>query len=178
MSRVGYKKIVVPAGVTVKVAPSDLWIRGPKGEIRRSVPKTLAVAMGDGVLTITRTSEDRLVRSLHGMTRSHIQNMVTGVSDGYEKILEISGVGFRAAVQGRQLNLSLGYSHPVLFDLPVGIDVVVEKQTVISIKGVDKSLVGQVASTLRALKKPEPYKGKGIKYRDEKIVRKKGKTGK
>ncbi|MBI3802890.1 MAG: 50S ribosomal protein L6 [Nitrospirae bacterium] len=178
MSRVGLKKITVPNGVTVKVNPDSVQVKGPKGENQKPLRPEIKVAVEGSDLTVSRSSEDRFIRSLHGLTRNEIQNMIVGVTQGFERILEINGVGFRAVVQGRTLLLNLGYSHQIHFELPKGIDASVEKQTIVTIKGIDKYLVGQVAANIRALREPEPYKGKGIKYREEKIIRKEGKTGK
>ncbi len=178
MSRVGLKKIQIPTGVNVKINPESVQVKGPKGESQRALRPEISVAVEGNEIVVTRSSDERFVRSLHGLTRNEIQNMVQGVTQGFEKILEINGVGYRAVVQGRILVLNLGYSHPINFELPKGIDASVEKQTTVTIKGIDRYLVGQVAANIRALRKPEPYKGKGIKYRDERIIRKEGKTGK
>jgi len=183
MSRVGRKKIVVPSGVTVTVAGGAVCVKGPKGEKAISLQSSLSATISDGEngkkeVVIHRGKEDRFERSLHGLVRSEVYNAVVGTTEGYQKVLEINGVGYRAAISGRTITLSLGCSHPVLFELPTGIEASIEKQTVLSIKGSDKYLVGQVANKIRALKKPEPYKGKGIKYAGEKIVRKEGKSGK
>lgn len=178
MSRVGLKKISIPAGVQVKIDDQTIHVKGPKGENKKSLHPEIKVVIEGNEITVSRGSEDRFVRSLHGLTRNEIFNMIHGVTQGYEKILDINGVGYRAVVQGRILALSLGFSHPINFELPTGIDATVEKQTAVTIKGIDKYLVGEVAAKIRGLKKPEPYKGKGVKYRDEKIIRKEGKTGK
>jgi large subunit ribosomal protein L6 len=178
MSRVGLKKITIPNGVNVKVNPDTVHVKGPKGENQKPLRPEVKVAVQGSEIVVSRSSDDRFVRSLHGLTRNEIQNMILGVTQGFEKVLEINGVGFRAAVQGRMLVLNLGYSHPINFELPKGIDATVEKQTTVTIKGIDRYLVGQVAANIRALREPEPYKGKGIKYRDERIIRKEGKTGK
>lgn len=178
MSRVGLKKIPIPSGVNVKIDEQGVHVKGPKGESQKSIRSEVAVAVEGSDVVVSRSSDDRFVRSLHGLTRNEINNMILGVTRGYEKILEINGVGYRAAVQGRNLVLNLGYSHPIHFELPKGIDASVEKQTIVTIKGIDKYLVGEVAAKIRSLKEPEPYKGKGVKYRDERIIRKEGKTGK
>ncbi len=178
MSRVGSKTIQIPDGVTVDFDGQVLRVTGPKGKRERSVHAGVGVSIVGGVLSFSSSSEARSLRALQGLTRNEAQNMVIGVTQGYEKILEINGVGYRAAVQGREVVLNIGFSHPVHFSLPVGIDAAVEKQTVLTIKGMDKYLVGQVAANIRAFRKPEPYKGKGIKYRGEHIVRKEGKSGK
>lgn len=178
MSRVGLKKIPIPSGVNVKVNTNSVHVKGPKGENEKPLRPEVAVAIEGNEVVVSRSSDERFVRSLHGLTRNEINNMIQGVTKGYERVLEINGVGYRAVVQGRNLVLSLGFSHPINFELPKGIDASVEKNTIVTIKGTDKYLVGQVAAKIRALKKPEPYKGKGVKYREEKIIRKEGKTGK
>jgi large subunit ribosomal protein L6 len=178
MSRVGRKPIPIPSGIDVKVDKSSVSIKGPKGQLKQDFHPRIGIKLDAGNILVSRSSDDKLDRSLHGLTRSIIANMITGVTKGYEKALEISGVGYRAQVQGRSLMLSLGFSHPVEFKLPEGIDAAVDKQTNITIKGIDKYLVGQVAANIRSLKPPEPYKGKGIKYSDEIVRRKEGKAGK
>jgi large subunit ribosomal protein L6 len=178
MSRVGRKLISVPDGVSVKVKDQQVLVKGPKGEQSVPLPASLSVEITGKELTVKRATDDRADRSLHGLIRNEIYNAVVGSTAGYEKILEITGVGYKAAVTGRNITLNLGFSHPIVFELPKGIDASVEKNTVLSIKGTDKYLVGQVASKIRAYKKPEPYKGKGIKYRGEQIIRKEGKSGK
>ncbi|MFQ5579831.1 MAG: 50S ribosomal protein L6 [Nitrospiria bacterium] len=178
MSRVGEKKILVPSGVTVKIDAGIVHVKGPKGELQKAIRPESKVAIEDGSVVVSRHSDEPRQKAIHGLARSEINNMVLGVSAGFEKVLEIKGVGYRVALKGRVLDFSLGYSHPIHFDLPQGIDAVVEKQTTLTIKGIDKYLVGQISANIRSLRKPEPYKGKGIKYRDEKILRKEGKTGK
>ncbi|MGB3941910.1 MAG: 50S ribosomal protein L6 [Candidatus Manganitrophaceae bacterium] len=178
MSRVGLKRVSVPSGVNIKINLDSIHVKGPKGENQKPIRQEVKVVLDGNDLVVSRISDEHFARALHGLTRNEIQNMIVGVTQGFEKILEISGVGFRAAVQGRILQLNLGYSHPIQFELPKGIDAVVDKQTTVTIKGVDRYLVGQVAAKIRAFREPEPYKGKGIKYRDEKIIRKEGKTGK
>jgi large subunit ribosomal protein L6 len=178
MSRVGLKKIPIPSGVNVKVNAQSVHVKGPKGENEKPIRPEVAVAIEGTDVVVSRSSDERFVRSLHGLTRNEIHNMIQGVTQGYERVLDINGVGYRAVVQGRNLVLNLGFSHPINFELPKGIDASVEKQTIVTIKGTDKYMVGQVAAKIRALKKPEPYKGKGVKYREEKIIRKEGKTGK
>jgi large subunit ribosomal protein L6 len=178
MSRVGEKKIPIPNGVTVKISDDVVHVKGPKGEAQKAIRPDSKVAIEDGCVVVSRSSDEARHKALHGLARSEINNMVVGVSVGFEKVLEINGVGYRVALKGKVLDFSLGYSHPIHFDLPEGIGAVVEKQTTLTIKGIDKYLVGQIAANIRALRKPEPYKGKGIKYRDEKILRKEGKTGK
>jgi len=164
--------------VKVKIEDREILVQGPKGELKRRIPPSIQATIQDGHLIFSRASEERHVRSLHGLTRSEVANMITGVTQGYSKVLEINGVGFRAQLKGRTLVLNIGFSHPVDFELPKGIEANVEKQTILTVQGIDKYLVGQVTARLRSLRPPEPYKGKGIKYQDERIVRKEGKTGK
>jgi large subunit ribosomal protein L6 len=178
MSRIGRKELEVPKGVDVKVAAGVVRVKGPKGELSKSIHPRISVKVDNGRVQVGRSSEDKADKSLHGMVRNEIKNMVEGVSKGYERVLEISGVGFRAQVQGKKILLSLGYTHQIEFPLPTGIDAAVDKQTVVTLKGVDKQLVGQTAAKIRAMREPEPYKGKGIKYSGERIIRKEGKTGK
>ena len=179
MSRVGRKPIEMPSGVEAKIETGKVTVKGPLGEISQSMNPKLTVKKENNKLVVERPSEQKLYRELHGLTRNLIANMVTGVSKGYEKTLDITGVGFKAATQGTNLMLSLGFSHPIVYPLPKGIKATVDaKQTQITLKGIDKQLVGQIAANLRSLKKPEPYKGKGIKYSTEVIHRKEGKAGK
>ncbi len=179
MSRVGKKPIEMPAGVEAKLETGKVTIKGPLGEISQVVNPKLTVKKENNHLVVERPSDQKIYREMHGLTRNLIANMVIGVSKGYEKILEISGVGFKAQAQGTNLMLSLGFSHPIVFPLPKGVKATVDaKQTQITLKSVDKQLVGQIAANLRSLKKPEPYKGKGIKYSTEVIHRKEGKAGK
>lgn len=180
MSRVGKKPIEMPSGVDAKIESGKVTVKGPLGEISLAVNPKLGVKKSNNQLLVERPSDQKIYRELHGLTRNLIANMVSGVSKGYEKTLEITGVGYKAAVvKGENLMLNLGFSHPVLYPLPKGIKATVDpKQTQITLKGVDKQLVGQVAANLRSLKLPEPYKGKGIKYSTEVIHRKEGKAGK
>jgi large subunit ribosomal protein L6 len=178
MSRIGGKLITVPQGVEVKCSPGLVTVKGPKGELKQQIHEKIKVKQEDSHIKVERDGDDGFSKALHGLTRSQVANMITGVSKGFEKVLEISGVGFRAQVQGRNLSLTLGFSHPVQIELPKGIDASVDKQTVITLKGSDKTVLGQIAANIRGLKEPEPYKGKGIKYAGEKILRKEGKTGK
>lgn len=175
MSRVGKKPIPIPPGVSVVVDGAVVRAEGPRGRLTQTVPPGLQARVEDGQVVIVRQGDDRRLRALHGLTRALVANMVTGVNEGFEKKLEVVGIGYRAQLQGRTLQLSLGYSHPVLFPLPDGITAEVDRQTVITLRGADKALVGQTAARLRALRKPDPYKGKGIKYVDEVIRRKVGK---
>lgn len=176
MSRIGRMPIPLPKEVKISWDPSKIEVAGPKGTLACPLPRGIAVSLDGGKVLVQKEREERTLRALHGLTRSLIANMVTGVTKGFEKKLEIVGVGFRADVQGNLLKLSLGFSHPVLFSLPEGIKVDVEKQTLITVKGIDKQLVGTVAAKLRSIKPPEPYKGKGIRYLGEKIRKKVGKT--
>ncbi len=178
MSRIGRKELEVPNGVDVKVAAGVVRVKGPKGELSKAIHPRISVKVENGRVQVGRSSEDKADKALHGMVRNEIKNMVEGVSQGYERVLEISGVGFRAQVQGKKILMSLGYTHQIEFPLPTGIDAAVEKQTVVTLKGVDKQLVGQTAAKIRSMREPEPYKGKGIKYSGERIIRKEGKTGK
>lgn len=178
MSRIGERKILIPSGVEAKISENHVDVKGPKGSLSRDVSSKITLSMEDGNIVVSRLSDEREMRSLHGVTRTEIANMIDGVTKGYEKVLEINGVGYKAQVQGKTLVLNLGFSHPVNFPLPDGISASVDKQTIITIRGIDKFLVGQVASNIRAIREPEPYKGKGIKYSNEKIIRKEGKTGK
>lgn len=175
MSRVGRKPIPIPKGVTVAVEGQAVRVEGPKGKLSRVVPAALTVSLQDSWLLVQRSSDHRTVRALHGLTRALLANMVQGVTEGFEKKLEIVGIGYRAQLQGKALQLALGYSHPVIFPLPEGIQAEMDKQTSVTIRGADKELVGQTAAKLRALRKPDPYKGKGIRYVGEMIRRKVGK---
>ncbi|MEI6350834.1 MAG: 50S ribosomal protein L6 [Verrucomicrobiota bacterium] len=177
MSRIGKKSIDLPAAVKVAVSPEGgIKVEGPKGKLEWTLPKNVNVRIDGGLVLVERTSEARNVRALHGLSRALVANMIVGVSAGFTRDLEIQGVGFKAAVQGTALNLSLGFSHPVLFPIPDGIKVTVADNTKIKIEGIDKKVVGQVAADIRAYYPPEPYKGKGVRYAGEQIVRKEGKT--
>jgi len=176
MSRIGRQPVVVPTGVKVNVAAGQISVEGPKGKLSRAVPPLVTVEVKEGEVLVTRPNDEGKTRSLHGLTRSLINNMVLGVTKGYSRGLHIEGVGYRAAVAGNKLTLSLGYSHAVEFAIPEGITIVVENQTELMITGTDKETVGQVAANIRFLRKPEPYRGKGIRYTDEVIRRKAGKT--
>jgi len=178
MSRVGLKKIKIPSGVEVKLDANILHVKGPKGKGSQQVRPELAVVIKGDEVFVSRSSNLPFVRSLHGLIRSEINNVIIGVKDGFEKVLELQGVGYRAALEGKVLVLTLGFSHPIRFELPPGIEATVEKQTVVTIKGINKYLVGEVSAKIRALRPPEPYKGKGVKYKDEHIIRKEGKKGK
>ena len=179
MSRIGRMPIAVPAGVTVDIAENNkVTVKGPKGTLERVLPAEMEIKLEDGHIVVTRPNDLKKMKSLHGLTRSLLNNMVIGVTDGYEKKLEVNGVGYRAQKSGKTLNLSLGYSHPVDMVDPEGIEVEVPDQATIIVKGIDKEKVGQYAAEIRSKREPEPYKGKGIKYADEVIRRKVGKTGK
>jgi large subunit ribosomal protein L6 len=176
MSRIGKQPITIPAKVKVEVKGQSVQVEGPKGKLSWELPGRTSLKIEGTTINVTRQGEDKQSRALHGLSRALINNMVKGVSDGFLKKLEINGVGFKAAVTGKTITMSLGYSHPVIYSIPEQIKVVVEENTKISIEGPDKQLVGKVASELRSYYPPEPYKGKGVKYSDEKIVRKEGKT--
>src|SRR5690348_15450324 len=176
MSRIGRMPITVPKGVTIDLSEDTVSVKGPKGELSRSVPGQISVITEDGSLRVERSSDEPMHRSLHGLTRSLIANMVTGVTDGYTRRLEVNGVGYRAAVSAGSLVLQVGFSHPVLYPAPPGISFAVLANA-ITISGADKELVGEVAAQVRRVRPPEPYKGKGIKYAEEVIRRKAGKAG-
>ena len=179
MSRIGRMPIAIPAGVTVEVAENNkVTVKGPKGTLERVLPAEMEIKLDGTTVTVSRPNDLKKMKSLHGLTRTLINNMVVGVSQGFEKKLEVNGVGYRAAKNGKVLNLSLGYSHPVEMVDPEGLEVIVEGQNLIIVKGIDKEKVGQYAAEIRSKREPEPYKGKGIKYVDEVIRRKVGKTGK
>lgn len=179
MSRVGNAPVNLPAGVDVKVDENNVvTVKGPKGELTQAIDKDIIIEINDNVLEVKRPSEDKRHRSLHGLSRALIQNMVIGVTEGFEKKLEIVGVGYRAQKQGKTLVLSLGYSHPVEMEDPEGIETVVEGQNTVIVKGIDKQFVGAHAANIRAKRSPEPYKGKGVRYADERVRIKEGKSGK
>ena len=178
MSRIGRMPVAIPAGVTVEIVSNYMTVKGPKGTLERQLPVEMEIKQEDGNVIVTRPNDLKKMKSLHGLTRTLIANMIHGVTEGYEKKLEVNGVGYRAAKQGKKLTLSLGYSHPVEMEDPEGIETVLEGQNVIIVKGINKEKVGQYAAEIRSKREPEPYKGKGIKYADEVIRRKVGKTGK
>lgn len=178
MSRIGKQPIEIPAGVTVTIAGSDVTVKGPKGELTRTFNSDITIALEDNILTVTRPSDAKNHRALHGTTRALISNMVEGVSAGFEKSLELIGVGYRAQKQGTKLILNVGYSHPVEIEPEAGIEVEVPTNTKIIIKGASKERVGALAANVRDVRPPEPYKGKGIRYTGEVVRRKEGKTGK
>jgi len=179
MSRIGRNPITVPATVTVALSGDTVSVKGPNGEMSRTLPGGITVSQEGDTLTVERPNDERDQRALHGLTRTLISNMVTGVTTGWTKELDIIGVGYRAAAKGpNSLELALGFSHPVIFDAPEGISFDVPSPTKIVVKGADKEVVGQVAASIRKIRKPEPYKGKGVRYADEKVVRKAGKAAK
>lgn len=179
MSRIGRMPIAIPAGVTVDIAENNkVTVKGPKGTLVRVLPAEMQIKVEGAELVVSRPNELKRMKALHGLTRTLIHNMVVGVTDGYQKILEVNGVGYRAAKSGKELTLTLGYSHPVVMVDPEGVESVMDGQNKIIVKGIDKEKVGQYAAEIRAKRAPEPYKGKGIKYSDEVIRRKVGKTGK
>jgi large subunit ribosomal protein L6 len=175
MSRIGKQPVTIPAGVKVQVEGALVRAEGPKGKLAQPVPTGLAAAVKDGHLVITRSGDDRQMRALHGLTRALVANMVTGVKDGFERKLEIVGIGYRAQLQGRAIQLALGYSHPIVFPLPDGVTAEIDRQTAITLRGPDKALLGETAARLRTLRRPDPYKGKGIRYAGEVVRRKVGK---
>jgi large subunit ribosomal protein L6 len=178
MSRIGKKPVEIPSGVEVKLVSNSITVKGPKGELKRDLHPKMTIRQDGKTIVVERGSDHREDRSLHGLTRTLISNMVDGVTKGFERVLEINGVGYKAEVKGEILLLNMGYSHPVNFELPKGVTAVVDKMTTIKLSSIDKELVGQVAANVRSVRKPEPYKGKGIKYAEETILRKEGKKGK
>ena len=177
MSRIGKKPIVVPKGVTVKVLSGAVEVQGPKGKMRQVFPASINFELVDGQLLAKRSTEDPQLAKFHGLARSLVANAVTGVTDGYKRELDIVGVGYRAELKGKQVIFALGYSHAVVYDVPTGIDITIDKQTHITVTGVDRQLVGQVAANIRRFRKPDPYKQKGVRYTGEVLKKKAGKTG-
>ncbi|MCK8602668.1 50S ribosomal protein L6 [Desulfoferrobacter suflitae] len=177
MSRVGKLPIQIPQGVSVSFNDQLLTVKGPKGSLTRNLSSLMDVEVGEQTIQVKRNDDSQKSRALHGLTRALVYNMVHGVSQGFSRVLEIHGTGYRADVQNDVLNLSLGYAHPVRFQLPEGIAAAVERQTIIRLEGIDKELIGQAAADIRALRPVEPYKGKGIRYSDERVYRKAGKAG-
>jgi len=178
MSRIGRLPVPVPTGVEVSIAGQEVTVKGPKGSLAHTVAEPITIDQADGQLTVTRPDDERASRSLHGLTRSLIANMVTGVTQGYEKKLEIVGTGYRVQARGTNLEFALGFSHPVVVTAPEGIAFTVESPTRLSVQGIDKQRVGEVAANIRKLRKPDPYKGKGVRYAGEQVRRKVGKAGK
>jgi large subunit ribosomal protein L6 len=178
MSRIGKAPIAVPSGVDVAIEGQKVTVKGPKGTLSHTVDRPIAVAVDDGILQVSRPDDERENRSLHGLSRSLINNLVLGVTQGFERKLEIHGVGYRVQLQGNALVFALGYSHPVRIEAPEGVTFTVESPTRFSVQGIDKQVVGQVAANIRRLRRPDPYKGKGVRYAGEQIRRKVGKTGK
>jgi large subunit ribosomal protein L6 len=177
MSRIGKKPIALPKGVSVKIATDAVEVQGPKGKLRQLLPPGIVFAQSDGTLVASLAREDATLKKFHGLARSLVANAVAGVTDGFKKELDIVGVGYRAELRGKQVHFALGYSHPVVFDIPTGIDIAVDKQTHIVVTGADRQLVGQVAANIRRLRKPDPYKQKGVRYTGEVLKKKVGKTG-
>ena len=181
MSRIGKKPIALPKGVSVKIAPDAVEVQGPKGKLRQPLPPGIVFVQdsssGNPALVASLAREDASLKKFHGLARSLVANAVTGVTDGFKRELDIVGVGYRAELKGKQVHFALGYSHPVVFDIPPGIDVAVDKQTHITVTGADRQLVGQVAANIRRLRKPDPYKQKGVRYTGEVLKKKAGKTG-
>jgi large subunit ribosomal protein L6 len=176
MSRIGKQPIAIPPKVKVEVKGQKVFVEGPKGKLNWELPRRTSLKVADGKVVITREGDDAQAKALHGLSRALINNMVRGVSEGFVKKLEIQGVGFKAAVQANAVNLSLGYSHPIVYPIPSQIKVTVEENTKLTIEGPDRQSVGQVAAEIRAFYPPEPYKGKGVRYTDERVIRKEGKT--
>jgi large subunit ribosomal protein L6 len=182
MSRIGKKPIAIPKGVTVKLAADAVEVQGPKGKLRQAIPPGITFAQGaatesGGSLVATPDRADKELKKFYGLARSLVANAVTGVTEGFKKELDIVGIGYRAELKGKQVHFALGYSHPIVFDIPNGIDIAVEKQTHITVTGVDRQLVGQVAANIRRMRKPDPYKQKGVRYTGEQLKKKVGKTG-
>jgi large subunit ribosomal protein L6 len=176
MSRIGKQPIALPSGVTISVEPGTVKVKGPRGTLAVALSPLVEVKVASGSVQIERREDSRAARGVHGLTRKLVANMVTGVSDGFRRVLEINGVGYRAESKGNALQLALGYSHPILFPLPQGVQAKVDKQTVVTLEGADRQVLGETAAAIRKLRPPEPYKGKGIKYAEEKIRRKAGKA--
>jgi large subunit ribosomal protein L6 len=176
VSRIGKLPVAIPAGVKVAVEGNAVRLEGPKGKLHASVPSGVDVKVEGNLLRIERQTEDRKIRALHGLTRKLIANMTQGVSQGFTRVLDINGVGYRAEVKGQEIHMTLGYSHPVVFPLPAGITAAVERQVIITLSSADRQVLGETAAKIRSLRPPEPYKGKGIKYREEVIKRKAGKA--
>ena len=177
MSRIGKRPIAIPKGVTVKADANGVEVKGPKGQLQQPLPPGITAAVEDGSIVTKKISDAKELSKFHGLARSLVNNAVQGVTEGWKKELDIVGVGYRAELKGKQVHFALGYSHPVVYDLPSGIDVTVDKQTHITVTGIDRQLVGQVAANIRRLRKPDPYKQKGVRYTGEVLKKKAGKTG-
>ncbi len=177
MSRIGKKPIPIPKGVTVKVAADAIEVQGPKGKLRQPLPPGIVFSQQDGQLTAKPEREDPELGKFHGLARSLVANAVNGVSEGFKKELDIVGIGYRAELKGKQVHFALGYSHPIVFEIPNGIDIAIDKQTHITVTGPDRQMVGQVAANIRRMRKPDPYKQKGVRYTGEVLKKKVGKTG-
>ena len=177
MSRIGRKAVTIPAGVSVTLGEGEIRVKGPKGQLAGALPAAISAQVADGEVSFSRTEDHKTIRSLHGLVRALTQSMIVGVTEGFRKGLEIEGVGYRAELKGKKLVLTLGYSHPIEMAVPDGLSVKLASNTSLSIEGIDKRAVGQFAADIRALRPPEPYKGKGIRYAGERIRRKVGKTG-
>ena len=177
MSRIGKKPIPIPKGVTVKVGPEAVEVQGPKGKLRQVLPPGIVFAEEAGVIVARMQREEAEFRKYWGLARSLVANAVTGVTDGFKKELDIVGIGYRAELKGKQVHFALGYSHPIVFDIPNGIDIAIDKQTHITVTGADRQMVGQVAANIRRMRKPDPYKQKGVRYTGEQLKKKVGKTG-
>jgi large subunit ribosomal protein L6 len=177
MSRIGKKPVAIPKGVTVKVDGTTVDVKGPKGQLRQPLPPNISAAVEDGQLVTRKARDERALDKFHGLARSLVNNAVRGVTEGWKKELDIVGVGYRAEMKGKQVVLALGYSHPIVYDVPSGIDIAIDKQTHITVTGVDRQLVGQVAANLRRLREPDPYQQKGVRYTGEVLKKKAGKTG-
>ena len=177
MSRIGKKPIAIPKGVTIKADANGVEVKGPKGQLKQALPPGITAAVEDGNVVTKKASEDPELRKFHGLARSLVNNAVLGVTEGWKKELDIVGVGYRAEMKGKQVVLALGYSHPIVYDIPNGIEIAIEKQTHLTVTGVDRQLVGQVAANLRRMRKPDPYQQKGVRYTGEVLKKKAGKTG-
>ena len=177
MSRIGKKPIAIPKGVTIKADANGVEVKGPKGQMKQALPPGITAAIEDGNVVTKKATDDPELRKFHGLARSLVNNAVLGVTEGWKKELDIVGVGYRAELKGQQIHLALGYSHPIIFDVPKGIEVAIDKQTHITVTGVDRQLVGQVAANLRRMREPDPYQQKGVRYTGEKLKKKAGKTG-
>ena len=177
MSRIGKKPIPIPKGVTVKVAADAIEVQGPKGTLRQPLPPGIVFTQEDGTLVAKLERDDNELRKFHGLARSLVANAVNGVTEGFKKELDIVGIGYRAELKGKQVSFALGYSHPIVFDIPNGIDIAIDKQTHITVTGADRQMVGQVAANIRRMRKPDPYKQKGVRYTGEQLKKKVGKTG-